>query len=392
MIMKKKMRLLNFSIFAVGLLALGLGGCSSGNHESAEKMTSFTGANAGAEAELFSVPQDQMAHVQVVTIAAAPLTRTLRLSGQVSYNGFTTTPVITAVGGPVSRVLAFPGQHVRAGDPLLDIASPDYSQLRAAYLKASDTFNVADKNYKRAQDLYAHQAIAEQDLLQAESNRTQAQADMNASAQALRILGITNLDSLASASATADIPLLAPVAGEVVERDCSAGQLLQAGTTQCFVISDMSSVWVLVNVYQNQLAFVRPGDEVAVQTDAYPDIFHGRISYITPALDPNTRTSQARIVTDNPGEKLKNQMYVTATVTAGFVPKAITVPVAAVLRNSENQPFVYVQVGATQFGRRNVTIGETQDGKVEILSGLSVGEKVVADGSLFLQFQNSLQG
>lgn len=388
----KKMCLLNFSIFAVAFLALAFGGCSSGNHESAEKMTSFTGANAGAEAELFSVPQDQMAHVQVVTIAAAPLTRTLRLSGQVSYNGFTTTPVITAVGGPVSRVLAFPGQHVRAGDPLLDIASPDYSQLRAAYLKASDTFNVADKNYKRAQDLYAHQAIAEQDLLQAESNRTQAQADMNASAQALRILGITNLDSLASASATADIPLLAPVAGEVVERDCSAGQLLQAGTTQCFVISDMSSVWVLVNVYQNQLAFVRPGDEVAVQTDAYPDIFHGRISYITPALDPNTRTSQARIVTDNPGEKLKNQMYVTATVTAGFVPKAITVPVAAVLRNSENQPFVYIQVGATQFGRRNVTIGETQDGKVEILSGLSVGEKVVADGSLFLQFQNSLQG
>lgn len=388
----KKMCLLNFSIFAVAFLALAFGGCSSGNHESAEKMTSFTGANAGAEAELFSVPQDQMSHVQVVTIAAAPLTRTLRLSGQVSYNGFTTTPVITAVGGPVSRVLAFPGQHVRAGDPLLDIASPDYSQLRAAYLKASDTFNVADKNYKRAQDLYAHQAIAEQDLLQAESNRTQAQADMNASAQALRILGITNLDSLASASATADIPLLAPVAGEVVERDCSAGQLLQAGTTQCFVISDMSSVWVLVNVYQNQLAFVRPGDEVAVQTDAYPDIFHGRISYITPALDPNTRTSQARIVTDNPGEKLKNQMYVTATVTAGFVPKAITVPVAAVLRNSENQPFVYVQVGATQFGRRNVTIGETQDGKVEILSGLSVGEKVVADGSLFLQFQNSLQG
>lgn len=388
----KKMCLLNFSIFAVAFLALAFGGCSSGNHESAEKMTSFTGANAGAEAELFSVPQDQMSHVQVVTIAAAPLTRTLRLSGQVSYNGFTTTPVITAVGGPVSRVLAFPGQHVRAGDPLLDIASPDYSQLRAAYLKASDTFNVADKNYKRAQDLYAHQAIAEQDLLQAESNRTQAQADMNASAQALRILGITNLDSLASASATADIPLLAPVAGEVVERDCSAGQLLQAGTTQCFVISDMSGVWVLVNVYQNQLAFVRPGDEVAVQTDAYPDIFHGRISYITPALDPNTRTSQARIVTDNPGEKLKNQMYVTATVTAGFVPKAITVPVAAVLRNSENQPFVYVQVGATQFGRRNVTIGETQDGKVEILSGLSVGEKVVADGSLFLQFQNSLQG
>ncbi|HEV2288510.1 MAG TPA: efflux RND transporter periplasmic adaptor subunit [Candidatus Acidoferrales bacterium] len=388
----KKMRLLNPLILVVSLVALAFGGCSSGSHESAEKMTSFTGANAGAEAALFSVPQDQMSHVEIVTVTAAPLTRTLRLPGQVSYNGFLTTPVITAVGGPVSRVLVFPGQHVSAGEPLLEIASPDYSQLRAAFLKASDTFNVADKNYKRAQDLYAHQAIAEQDLLQAESNRTQAQADMNASAQALRILGITNLDSLATATATAEIPLRAPVSGEVVERDCSVGQLLQAGTTQCFVLSDMNNVWVLVNVYQNQLAFVRQGDEVAVQTDAYPDVFHGRISYISPGLDPNTRTSQARIVTENPGEKLKNQMYVTAAVTAGFVPKAITVPVAAVLRNSENQPFVYVQVGATQFGRRNVTIGETQDGKVEILSGLSAGEKVVADGSLFLQFQNSLQG
>ncbi|MFZ0211089.1 MAG: efflux RND transporter periplasmic adaptor subunit [Candidatus Acidiferrales bacterium] len=373
------------------LLALSLGGCGSGSHESAEKMTSFTGANAGAEAGLFSVPQDQMSHIQIVTIAAAPLIRTLRLSGQVAYNGFLTTPVITAVGGPVSRVLASPGQHVRIGEPLLEIASPDYSQLRAAYLKASDTFNVADKNYKRAQDLYAHQAIAEQDLLQAESNRTQAQADMNATAESLRILGVANLDSLASSASSANIPLLAPVAGEVVERDCSAGQLLQAGTTQCFVISDMNNVWVLVNVYQNQLAFVRPGDTVAIQTDAYPDVFHGRISYISPALDPNTRTLQARIVTDNPGEKLKNQMYVTATVTAGTIPKAITVPVASVLRNSENQPFVYVQTNSTQFGRRMVELGETQDGRTEILSGLAPGEKVVADGSLFLQFQNSLQ-
>lgn len=378
-------------LFTSSFTALLLAGCGTNGRESAEKMTSFTSANANNQAELFSVPQDQMSHIQIVTIAPRKLTRTFRLSGQVSYNGFKTTPVITAVGGPVSRVLAFPGQHVSVGQPLLQVASPDFSLLRATYLKAKDTYDVANKNYQRAQDLYAHHAIAEADLLAAESAKNQAQADLTASEQSLRILGITQFQKVADASPVAEIPVLAPISGEVVDRECSPGQLLQAGSTQCFTISDMSTVWVLVNVYQNQLSYIHAGDSVSVQTDAYPTVFHGRISYLAPALDPNTRTLQARIVTENPGEKLKNQMYVTATVIAGTIPNAITVPVASVLRNTENQPFVYVQTDQTQFARRMVQTGETQDGYTEILSGLSAGEKVVADGSLFLQFQNSLQ-
>lgn len=370
--------------------ALVLAGCASSGRQ-ADKMTSYSSAKSGAEATLFTVPQDQLSHIQIVTISPASLTRTLRLSGQVAYNGFKTTPVITAVGGPVSQVLVFPGQHVRAGQPMLEVSSPDYSQLRASYLKSRDSYNLADKNYQRAQDLYAHHAIAEADLLQAESVRTQARADMNAAEQGLHILGITNLDSLASAPPTAQIPVRAPISGQVVDRLCSPGQLIQAGATQCFTISDMSTVWVLVNVYQNQLSYIHNGEAVSVQTDAYPTVFHGRISYLAPAVDPNTRTLQARIVTVNPGEKLKNQMYVTATVVAGTIPKAITVPVASVLRNAENQPFVYVQTVPTQFSRRMVEVGETQEGRIQILSGLSAGEKVVADGSLFLQFQNSLQ-
>lgn len=376
---------------ALTVTALIVAGCGSNGRESAEKMTSFASVNNGGQAELFTVPQDQMSHVQIVTIVPHELTRALRLSGQVSYNGFKTTPVISAVGGPVSRVLAFPGQHVDVGQSLLEVASPDFSLLRASYLKAKDTYEVADKNYQRAQDLYSHHAIAEADLLTAESAKNQAQADLTAAEQSLRILGITHFEQIADASPAAEIPVLAPIAGEIVDRECSPGQLLQAGATQCFTISDMSTVWVLVNVYQNQLSYIHSGDQVSVTTDAYPTIFHGRISYLAPAVDPNTRTLQARIVTENPGEKLKNQMYVTATVIAGTIRNAITVPVAAVLRNTENQPFVYTQTGSTQFARRMVEIGETQGGQTEILSGLSPGEKIVADGSLFLQFQNSLQ-
>ena len=207
----------------------------------------------------------------------------------------------------------------------------------------------------------------------------------------MKILGIKNPASLATSPASAQIPVLAPIGGEVVERLVSPGQVVQAGQTQAFTISDLSTVWVLANVYQADLAFVRSGQDVSVETDAYPQAFHGRISYVAPALDPSTRTLQARIVVDNPGEKLKRDMYCTVTVTAGSLANAISVPDASVLRDDNNQPYVYVAVGANQFGRRDIDIGQSEHGLTQVLKGLSPGDRVVGDGSLFLQFANSLQ-
>jgi membrane fusion protein, heavy metal efflux system len=376
---------------AVAALAFAfLAGCSS--DERANQMTSFSGKESkNATPELFEIPQNQMSHVQVVTVEPVKLPRVLRLTGAVAYNAFNTTPVITQVGGPVSRILVVPGERVKKGQPLLEVSSPDYSLLYAAYLKARDTLRVADKNYARAQDLYAHHAIAERDLLQAESDRIQAQADLNAALLGLKILGIPNPDALDKAPSSSEIPLLAPIGGEIVERDVAPGQLLQAGATQAFIISDMSSVWVLANVYQSDMAAVHVGDQFAVQTDSYPDKFQGKISFISPALDPTTRTLQARIVVENPGEKLKNNMYVTATVNAGVEQNAIAVPDSSVLRDDENQPFVYVATESNQFGRRPVEIGQSEAGKTQILKGLNPGDRVVGDGSLFLQFANSFQ-
>jgi cobalt-zinc-cadmium efflux system membrane fusion protein len=371
--------------------ALAIAGCGSDTRERANEMTSFSSQSSKTNPALFTIPQDQMSHVQVVTITPSKLGRSLRLTGTVAYNAFKTTPVITQVGGPVSRILVVPGERVHQGQTLLEVSSPDYSQLLDLYLKARDTFRVADRNYQRAQDLFAHNAIAERDLLQAESDRNQAQADLNASEQGLKILGIKNPEDLVKAPASAEIPLPAPIGGEVVERLVSPGQVMQAGSTQAFTISDMSTVWVLANVYQSDVAFVKTGDSVEVQTDSYPNTFHGKISFISPALDPNTRTLQARIEVQNPGEKLKKDMYCTVIVSAGAVSNAIVVPDAAVLRDDENQPFVYIESGNDQFGRRAVNIGQSVGGSTEILSGLYTGDKVVGNGSLFLQFANSLQ-
>jgi len=379
-------------LFAAVLLA----GCGSGPAESESKMTSYSSSETSAEtANLFTVPQDQMAHVQVVPVQKSTLPRVLRFTGAVAYNAFKTTPVFSAIGGPVNELLVLPGQTVHAGQPLLTVNSPDYSAARSTYLKARSAFFVADKAYDRAKDLYSHGAIAEADFQQAESTQVQAKADLQSSEDALRVLGITDLAALEKnpPKTTSQIPVLAPVGGEIVERLVGPGQLLQAGATQVYTISDMSSVWVLVNVYQDQVAYVHQGDPVDITTDAYPDTFHGRISYIAPALDAATRTLQARIVTDNPGEKLKKDMYVTATVNAGSMTNALTVPDASVLRGNENEPFVYVRDAKqpNKFARRLVQIGDSQGGRTHIQEGLKEGEYVAGDGSLFLQFKNSLQ-
>lgn len=392
-VMSDQWRVTRAILAVVTLMTLGHAGCArKSSEESASSAVAYGEAASGAfKAQLFTVPQDQMAHVQVVTVQASRLPRVLRLTGSVAYNSFETTPVITPVSGPVIQILAAPGDTVRKGQPLLYVSSPDFATLRQAYLKTKDALELAEKNDTRAKDLYAHHAIAEADLQAAESARNQAQADFQAATQSLRVLGVAQPDSVAQDAPTPEIPVRAPIGGEVVDRLVGPGQVIQGGQTQCFTISNLRTVWVLANVYQHDLGSIHLGDAVEIQTDGYPEVFHGRISYIAPALDPNTRTLQVRIVTDNPGEKLKNNMYVTATVQAGEIQNAITVPDAAILRTAENHPFVYVESGADQFAQRLVDIGENQNGKTEITSGLAAGDRVAADGSLFLQFANSLQ-
>jgi len=374
------------ALAGVSAVLLALSGC-----EGRPTAAASGGANNTDNPVMFTVPPDQMAHVQVLTVQPTTLTRFLRLTGAVAYNSFRTTPVITQVSGPVSRVAVLPGQKVNRGDPMLYVSSPDYSQLRSNYLKAKSAFALAQKANARAQDLYQHRAIAEQNVEQAQSAEVQAGGDLMAAQAALKVMGITDPDALVNGPPSFEIPVKAPIGGLVVEQDVSAGQLIQPGTTQCFVISDVSTVWVLVNIYQKDLPYVQVGDTVTIQTDSYPEIFHGRIAYVAASLDPNTRTLQARIETNNPGEKLKKDMYVVATVNAGTIANAIALPDAAVLRDSENQPFVYAEASANQFGRRSVTLGESLNGQTEITSGLKAGDRVVGNGSLFLQFANSLQ-
>jgi len=380
-----------FLAATVCLAPVFLAGCGRGT-DAAPASTGAT-ETSDSRARLFTIPPDQMAHVQVVAVQSSKLPRVLRLTGAVAYNSFETTPVITQIGGPVSRILVAPGQEVKVGQPMLYVSSPDYAQLRTNFVKARSAYDLALKSYTRTDELYARGARALADLEQAESTRDQARGDLDAADQALKVLGL-NPEKVVKEPVSPEIAVFAPIPGVVVERLASPGQVLQAATTQVFTISDMKTVWVQANVYEHDLGLVHMGDAVDIQTDAYATTFHGKISFISPALDVTSRTLQVRIVTDNPEGKLKKDMYVTATVHAGAIENALTVPDAAVLRTPENEPFVYVvsdPAKPNQFGQRLVSIGESQGGRTQILSGMRQSENVAADGSLFVQFANSLQ-
>jgi cobalt-zinc-cadmium efflux system membrane fusion protein len=153
-------------------------GC--GSQQTPVSASSSSGQNPTSQSELFTVAPEQMSHIHIITVAPVRLDRMLRLTGAVAYNAFQTTPVISQAGGPVSRIVVSPGDHVRSGQPMLYVTSPDYSLQSAAFMKARTAFDLAEKNFKRADDLYAHHAIAEKELQQAESDRNQAQADLEA--------------------------------------------------------------------------------------------------------------------------------------------------------------------------------------------------------------------
>src|SRR5579871_2686233 len=231
----RKVRLLTAAVLASVVMLAGCEG--SGPNSSADSKTANT-------PELFTIPADQMSHIQVIKVQPKTLTRTLRLTGAVAYNGFHTIPVISQVSGPVNRIVVVPGQHVRQGEAMLFVASPDYSQLRTNYLKAKDAYALAQKAYARAKDLYDHKAIAEQALEQAQSAEVQAGGDLVAAMAALKVLGITDPDQMVQSPHSYEEPVKSPINCEVVEQDVAAGQLLQPGATQCFMISDTGSVWV----------------------------------------------------------------------------------------------------------------------------------------------------
>lgn len=353
---------------------------------------------AGAQPGYFTIPEAQVAQLGITTVHTSTIPMTVKATGTVDWDHDQTTQAITPVSGPITRITADLGAHVRAGTPLLYVASPDLSSAVSAYRSAKNHLALAKRNLDRDRDLLEHHAIAQKDLDESQADYNDASTAVQTALQTLRIYGVRQAD-LEGGDTENDPPpmpdelaMRAPIAGTVVQKLVLPGQLVQAGSTAAFVISNTSTVWVQGHLYEQDLSRVKVGSEVDVTTPAYPgQVFEGKVSNIGAALDADTRTTPVRIVTRNPDGLLKKDQFVDLVIHAGARHDALMVPTSAVLYNNENFPFVYVRVGHNQFAQRLVKTGVQTDNRIEILDGLKDGDAIVSQGSVFLQFAQSSQ-
>ncbi|MEA3061606.1 MAG: rane fusion protein heavy metal efflux system [Sphingomonadales bacterium] len=347
--------------------------------------------NAQAPVANVTLTRDQLRHIHLYTVTASAFTRTIKAPGTVDYDNDQSTTVVSPFNGPVTRLLVSLGQHVAKGQPIAIVQSADYAAAAGAYRKAVVTASNARRIAAADRDLAAHDGIAAREAAQAQTDAASAEADRAAALQALAASGADpgTIGAIGAGRVSAGAVIRAPIAGMVVDRPITPGQLLQGGTTPVVTIANLSRVWVLAEVPNSDVAAIGPRSPATI--DAGPGIgtFHGVVDNISASVDPNSRAVIARIVLANPGALLKRQMYVDVSIRSPQQTTGVVVPVSAVLRDDENLPFVYLALPGGSFARRHVTLGD-RDGLVyQIRDGLAVGDRVVTDGALFLQFMQN---
>ena len=376
---------------AILLFAVCATGCGRGTASRDTAATSgHVYADSSARPTAFRVTPAQRARLQVVTVDRTTFRPVLNATGTVAFNGDHSTSVIAPISGPVVRVIAQLGARVSARQTLATVSSPDFATDVAGYRKAEQLTQNAKRILDRNEQLFANDALARSDLDQSRTDYASAVADRDAAAQQLRAIGIDQ----ATITAIQDGKLVtaiegairAPITGVVVEKLITPGQLLEAGSTAAFTIADLSTMWVLASVYGDDIGAVRKGDIVDVIVDASATPVQGRVDFIAPIVDPGTRATTVRVLATNGAQLLRRDMFVKVRFHASVARTGIVVPAAALLRDDDNLPFVFLLNADGTFARRRVTLGVELETGFEITAGLAPGDKLLTNGALFVQF------
>jgi cobalt-zinc-cadmium efflux system membrane fusion protein len=360
-------------------------GCSSKPDDSAQA-AAVTASNVTLTAE-------QRQHIQLYTVAPSMFAKTVETTGTVDFDNDQATSVIAPFSGPVSKLLVSAGDRVSKGAALAVVDSSDFAAAASAYAKALATAETDRRVADADKDLAQHNGVSQREAQQAQTDASNAEADRDAALQTLVSLNVDaqTIKDIQQHRPVTRIPadIRSPIAGTVVERLITPGQLLQAGTTAAFTVADLSRVWVMAQVSGSDLAAVQAGDPAEVETGVDSGRLSGAVDNISALVNPDTRSVIARVVVDNPRGLLKKQMYVRVLITARRPSSGLLVPVSAILRDDENLPLVYAAQADGGFARRRVTLGARTGDRYDITAGLSPGDQVVTDGGVFLQFMQS---
>jgi membrane fusion protein, heavy metal efflux system len=332
-----------------------------------------------ADMNLITIDKNDVNKFPVVEAGKMEAPAELNATGTVFPDISREVPVISLANGRVVDIKTRLDDNVKKGQLLFSVQSGDVSTAFDAYLKAVNDEQLANKADIRAKDLFQHGAISQAMVEQADDGENDAKADLTAAEEQLKLLGVDK--SHPSPVVHVYAPISGVIIGQNITNAAAAGVTL-SGSATAFTIADLSSVWILCDVYENDLSKLQLGQEAKIKLDAYPDrILTGHISDIAPVLDPSIRTAKVRIQVPNPGI-LRLGMFVTATFSSRKKATYTVVPADAVL-HLHDRDWVYLPAGGNQFRRTEVKAGNMLGGdKQEILSGLNPGQQVVTKALL----------
>ncbi len=332
-----------------------------------------------SDMNLITIDKDDVAKFPFATASQIEEPSELKATGTVFPDISREVPVISLANGRVVDIKTRLDDNVKKGQLLFSVQSGDVTTAFDNYLKAVNDEQLADKADLRAQDLFKHGAISQAMVEQADDTEKDAKADLVAAEEQLKILGVDK--NHPSPIVNVYAPITGVVIGQNVTNAAAAGVTL-SGSATAFTIADLSSVWILCDVYENDIPKIQLGQEARIKLDAYPDQpLTGHISDIGPVLDPSIRTAKVRIQVPNPGI-LRLGMFVTATFSSRKKTAFTVIPADAVL-HLHDRDWVYLPMGGNQFKRTEVRAGNMLDGnRQEILSGLDPGQKVVTNALL----------
>ena len=360
-----------------------LGGCGSGKGDQALEAPPPAQLIETGNAGIVTVDKpEQFSLVSADKVAARAQ---LNVTGTVNPDISREVPVISLASGRVVDIRARLDDNVKKGDLLLRVQSPDITNAFDIYLKAVNDEQVANKAYERAEDLYAHGAISLSMLEQAEDAEKDAKADLTAADDQLTTLGVSK-DHPSSI-----VNVYAPISGVIVAQnvtDAAAAGVTYSGSPTAFTIADLSVVWIMCDVYENDIPRLQLGQQAQISISAYPGrMLTGRISDIGPVLDPTLRTAKVRIEVRNPGI-LRLGMFATASFESKTAQTYAVVPADAIL-HLHDRDWVFVPAGGKQFRRVEVEAGDAlPGGEQEILSGIAPGQQLVSN---VLQLEETLE-
>jgi cobalt-zinc-cadmium efflux system membrane fusion protein len=331
-------------------------------------------------AKQFTATEENLKYIKVDEVRRTSGGSTIALNGRVTFDESRTAQIGSPVEGRVIRVLAKPGDRVQHGQTLLVIHSQNFTLVESAEQKARSALRVAEKNFARAQRLFAEGAASQREVTEAEDALAQARAEYERASADLATLGGSQERS------SPEFLLQSPINGVVIARTpaASLGAEIHPGSGMLFIVADLSKVWVLADLPEREMQGVHPGLPVEVDAQAYPGVkFPGTVEYVSELLDQSTRTAKLRCLIPNGQLRLKPEMFVDVTLHRPQVD--LFIPTSAVVTKGD-QFFVYVEDDNKQrtYTPREVTLGPEMGKMVPVVKGLKGGDRIVVEGAILL--------